>query len=37
MNYQGKTKEELITELQELQQQYLSLEILYKQGLDRTT
>jgi len=33
MNYHGKTKEELIKELQALQQQYLSLEILYKQGL----
>ncbi len=33
MDCQGKTKEELITELQALQQQYLSLEILYKQGL----
>ena len=33
MNYNKKTKEELIKELQALQQQYLSLEILYKQGL----
>ncbi len=33
MNYHDKTKEELITELQALQQQYLSLEILLNQGL----
>jgi light-regulated signal transduction histidine kinase (bacteriophytochrome) len=33
MNYHRKTKEEIITELQELKKQYLSLEILYKQGL----
>ena len=33
MNYNKKTKEELITELKALQKQYLSLDILYKQGL----